>query len=555
MNLAEALGQALLHALWQGALLALAAAAALGLLARGEARHRHTVGMTFLVLMALAPMLTLFVLLEPGRSGVGSQGGIHAPAARVALMPVVHAFRGLRTDWLVGLWAAGTALMMARLAGGWWVVRGLLSLEHQALPMAWLDRVADLAARMNLRRTVEVRLSERLGFPCSARAWRPVIWLPLALLSNLTPAQVEAVLLHELAHVKRLDWVWNGLQSFIEALLFFHPGVWWLSRRVRIEREHACDDLAVALCGDAIALAEALATLEGLHSQPRMLALAANGGSLMNRIKRLLHPEPPARFPLRAALLTLICVGGLVAASRLEARQTAPTPPKAPSAPKGAATGSHSVTIVTDDGGSRVYKSWTDRQGQSHESYSENGVDKPVDAKVRQWLEEERRREAEEEKRAEEEEAHAEAESRQAEAEGLRAREAALRQALESERSRLGAKSSQLAQDLARAQAEAAKLAQEAAQLQTEAFERRQEALERQLDALEEALEPEDEDCPPPPPPAPPKPPRPPKAPAPPKPALPKLGARLAPLPPVAPPPPPAPPAPPAPPTPPPPRS
>ncbi|HNC99966.1 MAG TPA: M56 family metallopeptidase, partial [Myxococcota bacterium] len=217
MNAAEALGQALLHALWQGALLALAAAVALGLMARAGARHRHSVGMVFLGLMALAPALTFLLLLDPGGVPVFPETRDLAPGVHLLATRAAHGFRGLRTDWLVGLWIGGMALMLARLAGGWWMVRGLLNLEHQSLPGDWLDRVVDLAVRMDLRRTVEVRLSERLGFPCSARAWRPVIWLPVSLLSNLTPAQVEAVLLHELAHVKRLDWIWNGLQSFIEA--------------------------------------------------------------------------------------------------------------------------------------------------------------------------------------------------------------------------------------------------------------------------------------------------------------------------------------------------
>ncbi|HJV21433.1 MAG TPA: M56 family metallopeptidase, partial [Holophagaceae bacterium] len=514
MSPAEALGQALLHALWQGAVLALAAAVALGLLARASAAARHTAGMIFLVLMALAPVATFALLLGGGPAGGEVPLPGEAAAAPRLFIRSAHAFSGFHAAWLPWAWATGLSLMLARLAGGWWVVRGLLRQDHGTLPAAWLDRVEELAARMGLRRPFEVRLTETLGIPCSARAWRPVIWIPVALLVNLPPAHLEAVLLHELAHVKRLDWIWNGLQSFIESLLFFHPGVWWLGRRVRIEREHACDDLAVALCGDAIALAEALATLEGLHSQPRMLALAANGGSLMNRIKRLLSPEPPPRFPARAALLTLICAGGIFAASRLEARQQ----PK----PASKTTSDTTTLVISDDGQRREYKTWTDRDGKVQEAYSENGVAKPVDDKVRRWIDEERKRaveeekrEAEEEARAQAEEARAEQESRRAEMEAMRARAEALRRTLESEQRRLGAKAAQLSQEMAKAQAESAKLAQEAAQLQEQAFERRQEALERQLDHLEESMEPEDEDEATPA--APPKPPKPPVPPAPPK--------------------------------------
>ncbi|HJW34588.1 MAG TPA: M56 family metallopeptidase [Holophagaceae bacterium] len=550
MSPAEALGQALLHALWQGAVLAFAAAVALGLLARASAAARHTAGMAFLVLMVLAPLATFLLLLGGGPAGGEAPLLGAAVAAPRLLIRSSHAFSNLQAEWLPWAWAGGLGLMLARLAGGWWVVRNLLKREYGTLPAHWLDRVEDLAARMGVRRPLEVRVTEALPTPCSARAWRPVIWIPLSVLTNLPPAHLEAVLLHELAHVKRLDWIWNGLQSLIESLLFFHPGVWWLGRRVRIEREHACDDLAVALCGDAIALAEALATLEGLHSQPHMLALAANGGSLMNRIKRLLSPEPPPRFPARAALLTLICAGGVFAASRLDARQNPKAAPKVQAAPKAASQDSQTITIVEDDGRRREYRTWTDRNGQAQESYSENGIAKPVDANVRQWLADERKREAEEQKREAEEEAlaaaeeaKAELESRRAEMEAMKAREESLSRNLEAEQHRLGAQAARLSQEMALARAESAKLASEAAQLEEQAYERRQEALERRLDRIEESLEPEDEDCAPP---APPKPPKPPVPPAPPK--APKVGPRTAPPPPPA-----APPAPPAPPMPPPP--
>ena len=117
---------------------------------------------------------------------------------------------------------------------------------------------------------------------------KPVVLLPASALAGLTPQQLEAILAHELAHIRRHDYLVNLLQTLVETLLFYHPAVWWLSRRIRIERENCCDDLAVSLCGDPCTYARALADLEALRGPARSLAMAANGGSLLQRVRRLL---------------------------------------------------------------------------------------------------------------------------------------------------------------------------------------------------------------------------------------------------------------------------
>lgn len=557
MSGVPALSAALLHALWVDAVLALGAALAFGLLARASAALRHAVGLLFLGLMVLVPAALGLAAalpaaappLTPGLAMKGPGLGPELPLATWHLVPA----------WMPQLWLVGVTLMLARTAGGWWRVRGLLEAPTEPLPEVWRLRVAALAARLGIRRRLEIRLSGTLAQPLTARCWRPVVWLPVSALTHLPPAQLEALLAHELAHVARLDWVWNGLQRLIESLLFFHPGVWWLSRRIRQEREHACDDVAVALCGDAIALAEALATLEGLRSETRVLALAATGGSLMERIRRLLSPTPPPafRWGLPLGLLALLGTGAYLAARGPHPAQAAPkaTPKAAPAPPATPVPGADlrpgSAYIVEDDEGGirRVYKKAMDAQGRVTESYREDGKDKPVTEEVRRWLADLARRAAEEEARAEAEEAQAEREARQGEVEGLKGQLEGLRATLQSlppttQKAHAGS--------LARLESDLATLAAEARTLEEGTFERRLEALERALDRLGDALEPEDADAeaPAPPPPPPPAPPRPPKAPRPPAPPRPGTGTvRLAP-PPPPPAPPPAPPVPPAPPAP-----
>ena len=141
---------------------------------------------------------------------------------------------------------------------------------------------------------------------------KPVILLPASALAGLSPAQLEAILAHELAHIRRHDYLVNLLQTLVETLLFYHPAVWWLSRRIRIERENCCDDLAVSLCGDPVAYAQALADLEELRGRGGQLVMAANGGSLVHRVRRLLGaPSHAGRGPgwLAGSVAVLLMLG------------------------------------------------------------------------------------------------------------------------------------------------------------------------------------------------------------------------------------------------------
>ncbi|MGH8107289.1 MAG: M56 family metallopeptidase, partial [Arenimonas sp.] len=311
------LAQTLLHSLWQIAVLALLAAMLFGLLRRRSAALKHVIGMSILLLMIAAPVQT-FLLLIAENANVGTTA--HTEGVLPLLLPVMlnlpkisSSTSGLVLPWL---WFAGVIFMLLRLIGGWWMLR---KLDHQtaiALPAIWQQRAESIRVALGIRRDVTIKLLKDMGLPCTARAWHPIVWLPVSILTQLTPDQIEALIAHELAHIRRLDWVWNSLQCVVEAVLFYHPAVWWLNRRIRQERENACDDLAVAVCGDAIVLAEALATLERDRSPVHMLALSSDGGSLMQRITRLLSPDSPAKFrwAVPMGLTALLCTGVFLAA-------------------------------------------------------------------------------------------------------------------------------------------------------------------------------------------------------------------------------------------------
>ena len=315
LKIAAALATTLLHSLWQCALLAVVAAATLQILNRRSAALRHAAGMGFLVAMSVLPAWTfLGHWLQPA---VDVNNGLLPATPSAGASPGV--FVSPTSGWagvLCTLWLFGVALMLVRHLGGLWWLGRLERRDFQPLPAQWQERLDALRRTMGITRRIVVRVAEDAVVPFTARLFRPIIWMPRALLSRLPREQIEALLAHELAHIHRLDWLWNSIQCVIEALLFFHPGVWWLSQRICEEREHACDDSAVTACADSIVMAEALAALARDRQPFPRLLLAADGNSLMNRITRLLPggAPSPSRPWLSLGLIGLVAMGAIVAA-------------------------------------------------------------------------------------------------------------------------------------------------------------------------------------------------------------------------------------------------
>jgi hypothetical protein len=181
-----------------------------------------------------------------------------------------------------------------RSIGGWVVAQRMKRKSVRPAEIVWRQTLDHLARRLSISRTVRLCESALAEVPAVVGWLRPVVLLPASALSGLTPQQIEALLAHELAHIRRHDYLINLLQTAVETLLFYHPAVWWAGSRMRAERENCCDDLAVSVCGDALAYARALTQLEQLRITTPRLAMAATHGSLLERIRRLLvsQPEP-----------------------------------------------------------------------------------------------------------------------------------------------------------------------------------------------------------------------------------------------------------------------
>ncbi len=323
-------GWTLIHFVWQGGLLAVATAAGLRLCRRRSSATRYAVACIGLTAMLAAPAVTAAVLWEPasvtlpaetGRPAVSGEA-IHS--SNVQLAPdrasrSANGAAGIRLEldpWLpyvVWTWIAGVVLLMARFAGGSWRVHRLHVASRAEAVSPWQAAGERLAGRLRLDVAFRVVESGLVETPSVIGFLRPVILLPVAVLSNLSPGQVEALLAHELAHIRRRDYVVNLVQTAAETLLFFHPAVWWVSSRIREEREHCCDDVAVEICGEPTDYAAALAELASWRSREIGLSVGATGGPLLARVRRLVG-TPEEDEPRFASGLALLAIGLMLTA-------------------------------------------------------------------------------------------------------------------------------------------------------------------------------------------------------------------------------------------------
>lgn len=241
------------------------------------------------------------------------------PAAAVAVAPWPERLGGWLEPylpWLVGTWLVGMIALSVWRLGGWIAVLRLRVIGTRPLGadiQAMLRRLAD---RLGVRRAVSVVQSAVVATPIVTGWLRPVVLLPVSAVTGLTPLQLEAILAHELAHIRRHDYLVNLLQTLVETLLFYHPAVWWASARMRAERERCCDDMAVALCGDHIGYAEALAAVvEARMPMPAVAASSLGGRDLLDRIRRVLgvSSQGSARTTLVSAALSLALVLAMLA--------------------------------------------------------------------------------------------------------------------------------------------------------------------------------------------------------------------------------------------------
>lgn len=345
----QRLGVVLLHFVWQGVLVAFCLACGLRLLGQRRVNERYVLSVAALALMTALPIGTFFLVSAPAgarraamqtdRSTLGaelvesseqlptavedsepplfhgselemwtvpadleiaptserSEGETGERAEQAVVRLPVTAWDCLPATilpWVVSAWAVGVFVLSLRLAGSWFqVVRLKWRGTHRAAES--LQQVgARLSRQLGIRRSVAVLESTLATVPCLIGVLRPTVLLPASALTGLSPEQLESILAHELAHVRRHDCLITLFQALVEILLFYHPGVWWVSHRIRVERENCCDDMALSIVKNRLLYVGALADMAHLIARENQLTAAANGADLLSRIRRILGVAP-----------------------------------------------------------------------------------------------------------------------------------------------------------------------------------------------------------------------------------------------------------------------
>jgi beta-lactamase regulating signal transducer with metallopeptidase domain len=325
---AQALAWTLIHSLWQSLFVAALIWVVLRILPSRIANIRYWIATGGMLLILVSSTLTFFYLSR-------HQNVAYTTATSVASFKTVayqtgepidttydsffHTVRSLintHTAWIVMLWGVGAFIFSARTIGGWWYLRGLR--QHTQTPGEfWVKRVSSLASSMGITRVVRILETNRIHAPIVVGFLKPVILIPMGMISGLTTAQLESILIHELTHIRRADYLINLLQTVLEGIYFFNPFVWVVSELIRTEREHCCDDTVVRLQRNPLAYVRALASLEEfrLSRSSFAVALADNNKQLLKRIRRIME-KSAKQYPSAGRIVPLVLLAiGLFCAS------------------------------------------------------------------------------------------------------------------------------------------------------------------------------------------------------------------------------------------------
>ncbi len=335
----QKLGWTLLHSIWQGGVVALLLVILLRVLRKSSANLRYVIACLGLAVIVLLPAVTFYVVSAPAKiPDVESVPGFPAPVTEKPYkaygtdMPLQRAAEYMQIfptislkqramnyyasalPYIVFSWFIGVLALCFWHLGGWVHLQRLKRQKVNLVDESLKDRFLNLAERLKVTRPVMLMESALVQIPTVVGWLRPVILLPASALTGLSPEQLEALLAHELAHIRRYDYLVNMFQTLIEILGFYHPAVWWISYTIRVERENCCDDLAVSVCGDKVGYARALTSMEEARFSQGELAVAASGGNLSRRICRLIGTgsDKNVRFGYLPVVISIMLIIALM---------------------------------------------------------------------------------------------------------------------------------------------------------------------------------------------------------------------------------------------------
>lgn len=327
---AQALGWTLIHSLWQSLMIFLIVFCLHRFVRNKYAQVRYVLalcGLAVICMLSIATFLHLKSSLHHDslmhtfdyqlNVPENNNNTVLANSENVDFTALIQSHMPL----LITIWLFGTIIFSLRMAGGWWYVSKLRR-ESLAIGEPWINKLNTLSYKFGIRHWIELASSDTISSPVVFGYFKPIILIPASMLTGLTTEQVETIFLHELAHIKRNDYLINLIQSFVESIFFFNPFVWIISSWVRTEREHCCDDAVIAFHGNPLDYANALTRLEEVRVGNTGIALALSGNRrhLLGRIKRIME-RSVKKYPARERIIPLILfVAGLTCASWLSIR-------------------------------------------------------------------------------------------------------------------------------------------------------------------------------------------------------------------------------------------
>jgi beta-lactamase regulating signal transducer with metallopeptidase domain len=341
-EITRAFAWTLIHSVWQGGLLALVASGVIMILRR----HRPVIRYTLLcILLAMVPILftgTFTYYYNRGKADI-QETTFTGTASVVEKQVNSKDFPGIpeknnyslilfpsklidnQANLLVLIWFTGFLFFLFRFTGSLLFVYRMKNTRIFPVERSHELNLQRLAERIGLKKQVRLIESALAKVPLTIGYLKPVILLPLGTLSGVPPQQIDAILLHELAHIQRKDYLINILQSIVEILFFYHPAAWWLSGLIRQEREHICDDIAVSINQDHLNYIKALTTMEEFNAKSPLLVNAVTGSKkkLLSRVKRLVSPAK-LRKSVGEGIIVFLVIIGLVSALSLNALTVIP---------------------------------------------------------------------------------------------------------------------------------------------------------------------------------------------------------------------------------------
>lgn len=331
-NIINALGWTLINSLWQGLFVLLILAIAMVLINPKFSKIRSIIAFACILFVFAASIRTFSDLYSQQSFSTENINSLLTKESNFALfheisinanktantsistwdgiINSISSFGSMNINYIVSIWFIGMLFLSVRMLGGYFYMQKMKTQNLLSVSEKWQKKALQISRLLGIDRSVKLFESTIVNFPTVIGYLKPVILMPLGSFSGMPGDQIEMILAHELAHVKRSDYLLNLVQSFLEILYFFNPSVWIISKIIRNEREYACDDLALQLNEDSKVLANALLTLHQNKINKPVVALSAIGSknSLLGRIKRMVnknnnHPNYQKKILLSAILI------------------------------------------------------------------------------------------------------------------------------------------------------------------------------------------------------------------------------------------------------------